>query len=91
MRRMGIGKNEMSGHGFRAMARTILDKVLGFRPDPIEHQLDHAVRDPNGRAAPTTSAERPVQSNEDLADRYRTSGRGACWCLSVSRNLECRY
>ena len=50
MRRMGINKEEMSGHGFRAMARTILDEVLGFRPDYIEHQLAHAVRDPNGRA-----------------------------------------
>ena len=50
MRRMGIAKEEMSGHGFRAMARTILDEVLGFRPDFIEHQLAHAVRDPNGRA-----------------------------------------
>ena len=29
MRRMGISKDEMSGHGFRAMARTILDEVLG--------------------------------------------------------------
>ena len=27
-----------------------LDEVLGFRPDYIEHQLAHAVRDPNGRA-----------------------------------------
>ena len=50
MRRMGIDKEEMSGHGFRAMARTILDEVLGFRPDFIEHQLAHAVKDPNGRA-----------------------------------------
>ena len=50
LRRMGIEKDEMSGHGFRAMARTILDEVLGFRPDFIEHQLAHAVRDPNGRA-----------------------------------------
>jgi integrase len=50
MRRMGIPKDEMSGHGFRAMARTILDEVLGVRPDFIEHQLAHAVRDPNGRA-----------------------------------------
>ena len=32
------------------MARTILDEVLAFRPDSIEHQLAHAVRDPNGRA-----------------------------------------
>jgi len=50
MRRMGISKEEMSGNGFRAMARTILDEVLGFRPDLIEHQLGHSVRDPNGRA-----------------------------------------
>ena len=50
MRRMGIPKEEMSGHGFRAMARTVLDEVLHVRPDYIEHQLAHAVRDPNGRA-----------------------------------------
>lgn len=50
MRRMNIGKDEMTGHGFRAMARTILDEVLGVRPDFIEHQLAHSVRDPNGRA-----------------------------------------
>jgi len=50
MRRMGIAKDETSGHGFRAMARTILDEVLGVRPDLIEHQLAHAVKDPNGRA-----------------------------------------
>ena len=49
-RRLDISKAEMTGHGFRAMARTILDEVLGFRPDFIEHQLAHAVRDPNGRA-----------------------------------------
>ncbi|AHK79090.1 integrase [Ectothiorhodospira haloalkaliphila] len=50
MRRMDIGKDEMTGHGFRAVARTILDEVLGIRPDYIEHQLAHRVRDPHGRA-----------------------------------------
>jgi integrase len=50
LRRMGFEKDEMTGHGFRAMARTILDEVLQVRPDFIEHQLAHAVRDPNGRA-----------------------------------------
>jgi integrase len=50
LRRMGYSKEEMTGHGFRAMARTVLDEVLGVRPDYIEHQLAHAVRDPNGRA-----------------------------------------
>lgn len=51
MRRMGIDtKEEQTSHGFRAVARTILDEVLGFRPEIIEHQLAHAVRDPLGRA-----------------------------------------
>jgi integrase len=47
--RMGY-KGEMTSHGFRAMARTILDEVLQQRVDLIEHQLAHAVRDANGRA-----------------------------------------
>ena len=50
LRRLGYDKDTMTAHGFRAMARTILDEHLGFRPDYIEHQLAHAVRDPNGRA-----------------------------------------
>ena len=50
LRRMGFEKSEITGHGFRAMARTILDEVLQVRPDYIEHQLAHAVKDPNGRA-----------------------------------------
>lgn len=50
LKRLGYGSDEMTGHGFRAMARTVLDEVLGFRPDFIEHQLAHAVRDPLGRA-----------------------------------------
>lgn len=50
LRRMLYTTDEMTGHGFRAMARTILDEVLQVRPDFIEHQLAHAVRDPNGRA-----------------------------------------
>lgn len=51
LRRMGYDtKTEMTGHGFRAMARTILDEVLHIRPEIVEHQLAHAVRDPLGRA-----------------------------------------
>jgi len=50
LRYMGYDNKTMTGHGFRAMARTILDEVLHVRPDYIEHQLAHAVRDPNGRA-----------------------------------------
>lgn len=50
MRRLGIPKEQMSGHGFRAMARTLLDEELGYRIEWIECQLAHAVRDANGRA-----------------------------------------
>ena len=49
-RRMGFDGETIVGHGFRTTARTILDEILGFRPDLIEHQLSHAVKDPNGRA-----------------------------------------
>lgn len=47
---MGCDKTTFTTHGFRAMARTILEERLGFRPDLIEHQLAHRVRDPWGRA-----------------------------------------
>jgi integrase len=47
---MGINKETHTAHGFRAMARTIMDEVLEVRVDLIEHQLAHAVKDPNGRA-----------------------------------------
>jgi integrase len=47
---MGYAAEVHSAHGFRAMARTIMDEVLGERVDLIEHQLAHAVKDPNGRA-----------------------------------------
>jgi len=50
LRRMGYGTDTMTAHGFRATARTMLDEVLGYRVDYIEHQLAHAVKDPNGRA-----------------------------------------
>ena len=76
MRRLGIPKDEMSGHGFRAAARTILDEVLGFRPDFIEHQLAHAVRDPNGRAYNRTAhlpdRRKMMQAWADYLDAIKT-------------------
>ena len=50
LRRLGYGKEEVTVHGFRATARTLLDEVLKYRPDYIEHQLAHSVKDPLGRA-----------------------------------------
>lgn len=51
LRRMGYDtKTEMTGHGFRAMARTILHEELGVDREVIEHQLAHAVPDALGTA-----------------------------------------
>jgi len=51
LRRLGYNtKTEITGHGFRAMARTILHERLGFRPEVIEHQLAHRVPDALGTA-----------------------------------------
>ena len=55
LRRLGYDKDTVTAHGFRATARTILDEGLHFRPDIIEHQLAHAVKDANGRAYNRTS------------------------------------
>ena len=78
LRRMGIDGDTMTAHGFRAMARTILDERLGFRPDYIEHQLAHAVRDPLGRAYNRTAhlAERRkmMQAWADYLDNLREGG-----------------
>jgi integrase len=50
LRTLGYTNQQISPHGFRAMARTVLDEILNFPIDWIEHQLAHAVKDPNGRA-----------------------------------------
>lgn len=50
LRRMGYAKEDMTGHGFRAIARTLLDEVLEFPLDIIEQQLAHQVKDMHGRA-----------------------------------------
>lgn len=78
LRRLGISKEEATGHGFRASARTLLDEVLGVRPDIIEHQLAHAVRDPNGRAYNRTAhlpdRRNMMQNWADYLDRLKNRG-----------------
>jgi len=75
LRTMGYDNDTMTPHGFRAMARTILDEVLGFRPDHIEHQLAHAVKDPNGRAYNRTKyleqRRKMMQTWADYLDRLK--------------------
>jgi len=82
LRRMGYAKDEMSGHGFRAMARTMLDEVLQIRPDFIEHQLAHAVRDPNGRAynrtAHLSERRKMMQKWADYLDGLKQGAKIIC-------------
>lgn len=81
LRRLGIPKEEMTGHGFRAMARTLLDEGLRVRPELIEHQLAHLVRDPLGRAYNRTAhleERRAMMQNwADYLDRLKTDTRAA--------------
>lgn len=50
LRRMGYGNDDMTAHGFRAMARTMIAERLGVPAEVIEAQLAHAVGDALGRA-----------------------------------------
>lgn len=50
LRRLGYSGEEVTPHGFRATARTLLDEVLGERAEIVELQLGHSVRDPLGLA-----------------------------------------
>lgn len=49
-RRMGIAKDELCGHGWRAIARTLLEEELKYPLPIIELQLAHGVKDVHGRA-----------------------------------------
>lgn len=75
LRNLGFDGTMMTAHGFRAMARTLLDEVLGYRPDFIEHQLAHAVRDPLGRAYNRTThlkeRKKMMQGWADYLDKLR--------------------
>jgi integrase len=50
LRRMGYTNDDMTAHGFRAMARTMIAERLGIPDAVIEAQLAHAVSDALGRA-----------------------------------------
>lgn len=77
LRRIGLSGEEVTAHGFRATARTLLDEKLKYRPDYIEQQLAHQIKDPNGRAYNRTAhiEERTamLQHWADYLDGLRTS------------------
>ena len=76
LRGIGYETDSVTGHGFRVTTRTILDEGLGFRPDIIEHQLAHEVRDSNGRSYNRTShlpeRMKMMQERADYLDKLRT-------------------
>ncbi|WP_158898759.1 integrase arm-type DNA-binding domain-containing protein [Burkholderia sp. L27(2015)] len=76
LRRLGYDtRTEITGHGFRAMARTILHEELEQKPEVIEHQLAHAVPDNLGTAYNRTKfiKERRVMMQKwaDYLDRLK--------------------
>lgn len=50
LRRMGYGNEDMTAHGFRAMARTLAAERLGVAHEVIEAQLAHGKAGPLGMA-----------------------------------------
>jgi integrase len=76
LRRLGYDtQNEMTAHGFRATARTLLDENLGFDRNVIEAQLAHVVPDVLGRAYNRTTfleqRRRMMQVWADFLDTIR--------------------
>lgn len=75
LRRMGFGKDEMTAHGFRAMAATLLNEMGLWNADAIERQLAHAegnaVRRAYTRGQYWEERVRMMQHWSDHLDRLR--------------------
>jgi integrase len=80
LRRMGYAKDEMCGHGFRAMAATRLNEMGRWNPDAIERQLAHEEQNATRRAY-THGAEywyervEMMQAWADYLDELRAAGK----------------
>jgi len=80
LRRMGYAKNEICGHGFRAMAATRLNEMGRWNPDAIERQLAHEEQNATRRAY-TQGAEywfervAMMQAWADYLDELRAAGK----------------
>lgn len=78
LRRLGYGKDEMTGHGFRSMAASRLNE-MGWNADAIERQLAHAESN-KVRAAYTHAAQYLVERTQmmqawaDYLDSLRVGG-----------------
>lgn len=87
LRAMGLSAEEVTGHGFRPTARTMLHERLGYSPDVIEAQLARSVRDSLGRAYNRTEfvdqRREMLQAWADYLDQLRqgtdAAGLRAAW------------
>jgi integrase len=78
LRRLGYGNDDMTAHGFRAMARTMAAERLGVAAEVIEAQLAHTVSDALGRAYNRTQfMEQRVELMQAWADYLDRLRRGA--------------
>ncbi len=89
LRRLGYGKNDHVGHGFRAMASTLLNE-MGWQPDVIERQLAHAprnrVRAAYNRAQYLAERRRMMQAWADYLDALRAEdSRGLGKVVGIGR------
>ena len=80
LRRMGYTNDDMTPHGFRAMARTILVEQLNVHPDVIEAQLAHGKSGPLGsaydRAEFIAQRRRMMDDWANYLDHLREGGTG---------------
>lgn len=78
LRGMGFPKEEVTGHGFRATARTMLAERLGVAEAVVEAQLAHAVRDSLDRAYNRTEfVDQRRTTMQDWADYLDKLRKGA--------------
>jgi integrase len=80
LRRMGYSNDDMTPHGFRAMARTLIaERLPGIAPDVIEAQLAHGKGGPLGTAYDRTEymdqRRAMMTAWADYLDRLRAGGR----------------
>lgn len=77
LRRMGFDKQTMTGHGFRALASTLLNE-RGWNPDAIERQLSHVEKDKIGgaynRGQYMAERRKMMQAWADYLDELRVGG-----------------
>lgn len=79
LRRLGYGSDEMTSHGFRAMASTLLNESGLWHPDAIERALAHGERDKvraaYHRGAHWAERVRMAQWWSDHLDELRSGGK----------------